>query len=64
MERIARDGHVTTYDLDPGLYRVLLEERGGHRYFVEDIDILPDRNTVIYVGGYYTDYYYIDIWID
>lgn len=64
MERVARDEKVTPYDLGPGWYRVVLEERGGYRYFRGEIDILPGRNTVIYVGGYYTDVYYVDIFFD
>lgn len=40
---------VSYYDLEPGLYRVILEERGGRGTFRDDIDILLGRNTVIEV---------------
>lgn len=60
-EPYARDDQTTPYDLVPGLYRVVLEERGGCRYFQGDIEVLPDLVTVIYVGGYHTCEYYIDV---
>jgi hypothetical protein len=42
-----RDDKKRIYDLDPGVYRVVLEEQGGRRSFRDDIDILDGRNTVL-----------------
>lgn len=43
----ARDGKVAAFDLDPSVYRVVLEQQGGDQSFREDIDILENRNTVL-----------------
>ena len=49
QEGIAREDKISYYDLVPGVYRVVLEERGGRGSFRDDIDILEGRNTVIEV---------------
>ena len=53
-----RDDRKRAYNLDPGVYRVVLEEQGGGRSFRGDIDILEGRNTVLDVlpGGSSTRY--------
>ncbi len=45
----ARRSRITSYDLDPGLYRLVLEERRTGRNARLDVDILADRNTVAIV---------------
>lgn len=35
------------YDLDPGVYRVVLEQQGGDRHFSDDVDILENRLTIL-----------------
>ena len=45
--QIAHDHAETPYDLRPGVYRLVLEERGGQRNFRSDIDILSGRLTII-----------------
>ena len=35
------------YDRDPGVYRVVLEERNGIRNFRDDVDVLDGRLTVL-----------------
>jgi hypothetical protein len=35
------------YDLDPGVYRVVLDERHGDRNFRDDIDVLVRRLSVL-----------------
>ena len=47
--RVAREDKVTAYDLAPGVYRVVLEQRGGRRNFRDDIDILEGTRTVLEV---------------
>jgi hypothetical protein len=37
------------YDLNPGVYRVVLQERHGHRSCREDVDILEGRQTIMRV---------------
>ena len=53
-----KDGNKRIYNLDPGVYRVVLEEQGGRRSFRDDIDILDGRNSVLDVhsGGSSTRY--------
>lgn len=43
------------YDLDPGVYRVVLQERNGKRSCREDVDILEGRQTIMRVhhSGHY-----------
>ena len=38
-----------TDDLDPGLHRLVLDQRDGDRYRAEDVDILAGRLTVVSV---------------
>lgn len=42
-----RDGKSKAYNLDPGVYRVVLDEIDGDRNFREDIDVLENKVTVI-----------------
>lgn len=46
-----RDGKSKAYNLDPGLYRVVLEEKGGDRSFRGDIDVLENNVTVMDIAN-------------
>jgi len=45
----AREDAETAYDLDPGTYRVVLDEEDGDGNFADDIDILEGRVTILVV---------------
>jgi hypothetical protein len=66
QERVAREDRVTPYDLEPGIYRVVLEQRGGRNSFRGDIDVLSGRRTIIEVfpGDYNEDRYYVSVFFD
>lgn len=66
QDRVAREDRVTPYDLVPGVYRVVLEQRGGRNSFRGDIDVLSGRRTIIEVfpGDYYEDRYYVSVFFD
>lgn len=46
----AKDGKNRTYDLDPGVYRVVLDQQGGDHTYRDDIDVIESRNTVLDVA--------------
>ena len=54
----APDRKARAYDLDPGVYRVVLDEERGSRSFRGDVDVLENRRTIIDVGssGSFTRY--------
>ena len=65
QERIARDDKRTPYDLDPGVYRLVLEERGGRGNFRGDIDILEGRRLFVVVfEPFGSSRYEVDIFYD
>lgn len=37
------------YTMEPGLHRVVLDQRGGSRSFAGDVDLLRDRRTIMNV---------------
>lgn len=39
------------YDLEPGVHRVILDQRGGDRTFADDVDVLADRRTIMDVDS-------------
>ena len=45
------DGKSKAYNLDPGVYRVVLDERNGSRNFRGDVDVLENKVTVIDVAS-------------
>lgn len=47
QQRDVDNGDVGIFNLDPGIYRVVLDEKDGDRNFRGDIDVLEDRNTVL-----------------
>ncbi len=52
------------YDLDPGVCRVVLQERHGSRSYREDVDILEGRQTVMRVRWFDSYSYEVDIYFD
>lgn len=52
-------------DLNPGLYRVVIDEKHGFHSYYGDLDILEGQLTVIEVKGYYSaDDYDVRIYFD
>ena len=45
------DYNDRAYDLEPGVHRVILDQRGGDRNFTDDVDILADRRTIMDVDS-------------
>ena len=45
-ERV-RSGRWRAYDLEPGVYRLVLDEQDGERNYRDDIDVLDGRLTVV-----------------
>lgn len=41
------------FDLDPGVYRVVLDEKGGYRTYRGDVDVLEGQLTVLGVRRNY-----------
>lgn len=46
-----RDRKSKAYNLDPGTYRLVLDEKGGDRNFRGDIDVLENRNTIVNIAN-------------
>ncbi|MFH0909587.1 MAG: hypothetical protein V1929_12575 [bacterium] len=44
------DYNDRAYDLETGVHRVILDQRGGDRTFADDVDILADRRTIMDVA--------------
>ena len=51
------------YDLSPGQYRIVLEQRGGDHSFSGDIDVLEGRQTILDVEYAFGDPYRYDVFI-
>jgi len=47
----AKDFDDRAYDLDPGLYRVVLDEDDGDRTYRDDIDVIEGRLTILDVSA-------------
>jgi len=41
------DADWEAYDMKPGVYRVVLEERHGDRSYRDDIDVIENRRTIL-----------------
>lgn len=54
------------YDLSPGVRRVLLDQRGGHRTFDDDVDVVEGRRTVMDVesSGFDSRVYNVTVFVD
>lgn len=53
-----------TFDLDPGTYRVVLDEESGDRSFYDDVDVLEDQLTVLEVTSASATSYSVRRYID
>lgn len=52
-------------DLNPGVYRVVVDEKGGYHSYYGDLDILEGQLTIIEVRGYYSaDSYDVRLYFD
>ena len=62
----ARDYEVTAYDLQPATYRLVLQEDDGYRSHSRDIDILPDKRTIVEVRTEPSSSYryQVNVWYD
>lgn len=56
-------GEVQYYDLDPGVYRVVLDGDDNPRSFAGDVDVLADQKTIMEVDLNLYDYRRFDIFI-
>ncbi len=45
----AEDNEATVFDLEPGVYRLVLAEEDGSRNYRNDIDVLLNRLTILEV---------------
>lgn len=55
------------YPLDPGVVRVVLDEKGGDRSFRDEIDIIENRLTVLdvsYDNDIFDDDYDVEVFFD
>ena len=59
-------GKYRAYDMEPGVYRVVLVSRHSDATWTGDVDVLEDRLTILEVDSYYMDYRTLDVsvWID
>lgn len=56
-------GDLRYYDLDPGVYRVVLDGEDTPRSFAGDVDLLVDRKTIMEVRLMPDDYRRFDVLI-
>jgi hypothetical protein len=55
------------FDLEPGVYRIVLDEKGGDRSYRDDIDIIENRLTVLdvaYDDDFDDDDYDVEVFFD
>lgn len=62
----AGSGAASVFDLNPGRYRLVLEEEDGFRNYRDDIDVLENRLTVMDVMIDYSNnaLYYVTVYFD
>ncbi len=62
----ARDYEVTAYDLQQATYRLVLQEDDGYRSHARDIDVLPDKRTIVEVRTEPSSSYryQVNVWYD
>ncbi len=58
----APDSDWKAYDLKPGGYRLVLEQRGGDHSFNDDVDVLENRRTILDVQ-YSSNPYRYDVFL-
>ena len=56
-----RDGHDEFYDLAPGTYRIVLAEDGGSQSYIDEIDVLEGRQTILEVSPSFGDSYDVSV---
>ena len=63
LKGVAESGEATIYDMDPGVYRLVLAEEDGDRNYRNDIDVLLNRLTILDVMNDYSSasLYYVVI---
>jgi len=44
---IAESGEATVFDLEPGVYRLVLAEEDGDRNYWNDVDVIANRLTIL-----------------
>jgi hypothetical protein len=49
LQGVIDDDDDRTFDFDPGVYRVVLNEEDGTRSWADDVDVLEGRVTVLHV---------------
>lgn len=55
------------FELDPGVYRIVLDEDGGDRNYRDDIDVLVNRLTILDVdvdNDFFDDDYDVEVFFD
>lgn len=52
---IADSGETTVFDLEPGVYRVVLAEKDGSRNYWSEADVLAGRLTILDVNVDYSN---------
>lgn len=53
------------YELEPGVYRIVLDQRDGDRSYRDDVDVLENRRTVLDVSApTFDDDYDVRVFID
>jgi hypothetical protein len=59
LQETVKSDHDKTFDLTPGVYRVVLNDKDGDRNWADDVDVLEGRLTVLtvkidtgYIDGY------------
>lgn len=62
----ADSGDAAVFDLDPGRYRLVLDETDGYRNYRDDIDVLENRLTIVDVMINYSSssLYYVTVYFD
>ena len=56
-------GRKRYYDVDPGVYRVVLDADDSPRSWAGDVDVLADRKTIMDVGVDSGDYRRLNVFI-
>jgi len=57
------DGDTRFYDLDPGKYRVVIDDKHSDRNFRDDEDVLVGRRTILEVSLDLDDIYAYDVFV-
>ncbi len=59
LQDTVKSDHDKTFDLEPGVYRAVLNDKDGYRNWADDVDVLEGRLTVLTVrtdAGYRDSY--------